>query len=211
MAGHCDAALTGELDINAVLRLMIEASEQPLSPFADMDESDEDGLVYPLTGLPEGLQGHLRFGNPEVFDGEFRLRTAYIVLEGKDLEPEFVQGALRRPASASFSCAWSDGDPGHARWSDLALQRSPDLAASKRTGINAHEGTWTTGLSWRQDLRGDGSGLQTSPTGMVQGNPSNDPAAFGGAPIRGQLEPDPALVQQLFERLLEQRRRAQGQ
>lgn len=199
MARQVDASLEGFLQVNDLLDQIQEFALLPVEAQVDFDYEDNDTVAYRVLGTPEGATAHFLVGL-ESFQRDDR-DFNYLQLEIKfdvDKEPQFYRDALRQGPRVHVSIDYDEaGRPGTIA---LITEREIALAESRRQGMSAMKGRFTSGAGYKASLA-DPDNVISETFGIVDGRYTHG-AEFGGiSPLAGDLAIDPARVEALFAEL----------
>ena len=198
LGAQVDASLDGTLFIDELLDQVLRVADLPVDPHVDFDYQDNDGVAYRVEGTPEGTRAHFLVGlEPFERDGkEFRYFHMEIQL-GADAPSEFHRDALREGPRVHLSIDYDEqGKPGRL---GLLTERRVALGDSRPSGIDAYQGSFTSGASFHVDLA-DPRNARAETFGIVDGHYVQRDE-FEGMPLRGDLEVDRARVEALLARL----------
>lgn len=212
LAQQIDASLDGILDIDRLLDQVLAFADLPIDEKVDFEYEDNDSIAYRVLGTPSGTEAHLLVGR-ETFpahgpapdpeggaDGGTECRALQLEIQlGADQPPGFHRDALREGPRLHLGL-FMDPDGRPVRMG-LVTERAVALGASRRAGLDAYEGRFTSGASYGIELDGDDLRPRTAETiGLVDGHYASG-ASFQGQPLRGDLTPERERVEALARRL----------
>lgn len=188
---HADESLNGALYLNDVLDQMLKIASLPTDERNDLEFEDDDAMAYRLNGTPEGTDAHLLVGlQPYNEDGK-TFRYLQMNVEMGAGKTEYLRGSVRRGPHLSLSISYDVADEKTPTRFALVMTRPVALNESRKAGIDAYHGQFTTGAQYWVDLKKDPNNPVKRTIGIVNGNPVRDYTPHGGVnPLVGDTELD---------------------
>lgn len=199
---HADESLNGALYLNDVLDQMLEVASLPTEGRNDMEFEDDDAMAYRLNGTPAGTDAHFLVGlQPYDEDGK-TFRYLQLNVEVGAGKTEYLRDAVRRGPHVSLSISFDETDEKTPTRFALVMTRPVALSESRKAGIDAYHGQFTTGAQYWIDLKKNPDNPVKRTIGIVEGNPVRDYTPYGGMnPLVGDTELDRERLSALLAQL----------
>jgi hypothetical protein len=203
LASQINASLDGFLYINDLLDQIYVFANLPVDHRVDLEYDDEGAIAFRILGTPKGTSGHFLVGQKSFDrDGKELKFVQMEIVMGADESPVFFRDSIRCGPRLHMTVDYdSDGAPNAMA---LVLQRDIDLKESRKQGINAFVGTYTTGVGYRVNLVGQESCFSET-FGLINGRVSHRERFNGISPLAGDTQIDKGRLQALFEALMRSR------
>jgi len=201
-------SLDGFLYVNHLLDQIQRFAELPVESRVDLDYEDEDSYAYRIEGLPERTSGHFLVGHkPFQRDGkEFHFLQMEVVLDQGEA-PAFERDCWRNGPRVHLMIDYDEDLEPNAL--ALIVEREVALKESRKRGVDAFQGTFTSGAGLRANLVGEESTF-SSTFGLVNGANVSGPQFPGISPLAGDTRIDKGRVRSLFGALMKHRREVDG-
>lgn len=194
-----DESLDGILLVNQLLDQVLAFADLPVEEAVDFEYEDSDDVAYRIAGTPPGITAHFLVGLQSFERDEKVFRALRIEIQMDAGEAAgFHRDSMREGPRVHLSLDHDEsGRPGYL---GLLTERRVDLRQSRRSGVDAYQGRFTSGASCTIDL------TRMEPTwsetfGIIDGNYASG-QDFQGIPLRGDLRIDPSRVEALSRRFL---------
>ena len=194
LAYQIDASLDGILHINSLLDQMMQIAEKKVSPYVDFDYEEDEAVAYNFLDTTDRINAHFLVGL-EPFERDEQLHNYFemeIIVD--ESSRELFHGAIRKGQRVHLVVDYdSKGRPGRLA---LITQRDPAMRESRKAGIDAYKGIFTTGANYQVDLSDPKNPRYASTYGIVDGSQKT----FPSIPLQGDLGLDPSKITSLFTR-----------
>jgi hypothetical protein len=199
---HADESLNGALYLNDVLDQMLEVASLPTEDRNDMEFEDDDAMAYRLQGTPEGTDAHFLVGLQPYDEEGKTFRYLQMNVEMGAGKTEYLRDSVRRGPHISLSISFDEADEETPTRFALVMTRPVALSESRKAGIDAYHGQFTTGAQYWIDLKKDPDNPVKRSIGIVNGNPVRDYTPHGGLnPLVGDTELDRERLSALLVQL----------
>ena len=197
-----DISLDGIVEINRLIDQLTLIAELPIDSEVDYDFEDSDAVAYKVLGTPDGMDAHFLVGL-ESFERDGKRFKAYeleVQIGGDDVT--FERGAMREgPRVRMLMDFDEDGNPGMM---GLVATRRVSLGLSRQAGINAYEGEYVNGISYKgsatipEDNMSETFGVQN---GRVVTSVTSPSYSNSIKPLLGDVMIEPEKARLLFSHL----------
>lgn len=197
-------SLNGVVHVNDTLERMLAFASLPVSAHPDLDYEDDDAIAYRLLGTPEDTEARVLVGLQPYEIGETTFRYLQLEIDVAVGTHDLVDGAMRYPPNVGLSVSYDAHDPEEPARAALLVQRDVALGESRRSGIDAYQGRYTTGSYYCVDLLEDPPQVVCGTVGMVDGQRLPSIQSFEGvSPLAGDTQLDVELLGEILGRLRE--------
>lgn len=205
---HINDSLEGVLYVNAILDRLLECAKLPVSESVDFEYEDDDSVAYKVLGLPDGTVAHfLVVLRPIERSGRDYQQFQFEIQMNTTRDSEFYRDSWRE--GPRVHVALDQDENGNPTVLALLTERKIDLHDSRHRGVDAYQGRFTSGASFRVDTS-DPHAYRAETFGIVNGHYAS-PKDFVAVPLIGDLVIDPQKVFALSQLLQQHYRNVRKQ